>query len=220
MRLVAKAYIPICEGTRDLIAMLDGGIKKEVSVGCGIEECVCSICGEDMRTHSCGHVKGERYGDRVCCGVLKNPSDAYEWSFTAIPAQRRAGVIKSFFGNDEAGYEERFSESSQGGVVSIEEYNRLKSYAENLKEKAEESRKYKTYLELETVKSGITAKVGIESDLLENMVKGLNVSELLRLKGIFEKKAAEVLPVKSQLAEYCGAFGERKYESLNNQFDI
>ena len=31
----------------------------------------------------------------MCCGVLTGAKDVYEWSFVAVPAQRRAGVIKS-----------------------------------------------------------------------------------------------------------------------------
>ena len=111
IRLVAKAYLPRCEGNNDFIAMLDSGIKKEVSVGCGIEECSCSICGEDMRRKSCGHIKGEYYKGKMCCGVLKNPTDAYEWSFTAVPAQRKAGVIKSFCKGDDERVVDRFLKS-------------------------------------------------------------------------------------------------------------
>lgn len=93
--VTAKAYIPICKSSEELIAMLDSGIKKEVSVGCGIAKCTCSICGEDMRIGACSHRKGKHYDGRLCCGVLNEPTDAYEWSFRDVPAQRRAGVVKS-----------------------------------------------------------------------------------------------------------------------------
>ena len=133
IRLVAKAYLPICEGNSDIIAMLDSGIQKEVSVGCGIEECVCSVCGEDMRIHECGHVKGESYGGVMCCGVLKNPIDAYEWSFTAVPAQRKAGVIKSFCKGERYGLAENFLKKYHGKgdvTISAEEVESLKGYIE------------------------------------------------------------------------------------------
>ena len=223
IRLVAKAYLPICEANRDIIAMLDSGIQKEVSVGCGIEECVCSVCGEDMRIHECGHVKGESYGGVVCCGVLKNPIDAYEWSFTAVPAQRKAGVIKSFCKGERYGLAENFFKKYHGKgdvTMSAEEVESLKSYIENLREKAEESGRYKAFLELETVKSGITAKLGIESDLLESMVKGLSVEELVRLKEIFEKKTAEILPIRPQTVRGAEEFGSARKEEGNGAFNI
>ena len=81
VRLTAKAYLPVCESNKDLIAMLDSGIKKEVSIGCGISECSCSICGKDMRIFKCKHKKGKVYNGKICCGVLKSPTDVYEWSF-------------------------------------------------------------------------------------------------------------------------------------------
>lgn len=39
----------------DLILEIDGGIKKEVSVGCSIGKKVCSICGADRQEATCGH---------------------------------------------------------------------------------------------------------------------------------------------------------------------
>lgn len=223
IRLVAKAYLPICEGNSDIIAMLDSGIQKEVSVGCGIEECVCSVCGEDMRIHECGHVKGESYGGVMCCGVLKNPIDAYEWSFTAVPAQRKAGVIKSFCKGERYGLAENFLKKYHGKgdvTISAEEVESLKGYIESLREKAEESGRYKAFLELETVKSGITAKIGIESGLLESMVKGLSVEELVRLKEIFEKKSAEILPIRPQTVRGAEEFGSARKEEGNGAFNI
>ena len=76
-----------------LIAEIDGGIKREVSVGCAVEKVVCSVCGREL--DRCPHEKGEEYEGQSCCGVLTGATDAYEWSFVAVPAQRRAGVIKS-----------------------------------------------------------------------------------------------------------------------------
>ncbi|MBQ2605006.1 MAG: hypothetical protein II589_08305 [Clostridia bacterium] len=184
-RLTAKAYIPVCEASKELIDMLDSGIKKEVSVGCCIDKCECSICGTDMRRGNCTHQKGSVYGGEVCLGVLKDPTDAYEWSFTAVPAQKNAGVIKSFY--------QAYDDS-----VSREEYTKLKKYTEELEKRADEGERYKSYLRLEVVKSGITAQIGIEAKLLESMVKGLNIDELLKLKKCFDKKTCELLPVRPQ----------------------
>ena len=39
---------------------------------------------------------GQRYGDKLCHVVLGDVTDAYEWSFVAVPAQREAGVTKQF----------------------------------------------------------------------------------------------------------------------------
>ncbi len=87
------AYMMRTEENAGLIAEIDGGIKREVSVGCAVERVLCSICGKPL--DECPHEKGEKYGGQMCCGVLTGATDAYEWSFVAVPAQRRAGVIKS-----------------------------------------------------------------------------------------------------------------------------
>lgn len=100
--LVAKAYMVRTEKSADLIAEIDGGIKKEVSVSCSVGREVCSICGADRKKSPCMHVKGAEYGGEVCCGILDEPMDAYEWSFVAVPAQKNAGVTKKY-GSDGGG---------------------------------------------------------------------------------------------------------------------
>lgn len=87
------AYMMRTQENAALIAEIDGGIKREVSVGCAVEQVVCSICGQEL--DACPHEKGEEYDGQLCCGVLTGASDVYEWSFVAVPAQRKAGVIKS-----------------------------------------------------------------------------------------------------------------------------
>ncbi len=186
-RLAAKAYLPVCDGSSDVISMLDAGIIKEVSVGCRIDSCTCSICGEDMRTGRCAHHKGEEYSGEICYGVLSQAGDAYEWSFTAVPAQKNAGVIKRF---DDIISGSRYS-GSRGRVsddyvrVSGEDYNKLKEYIVGLKSQAEQAGTFRSMLELETVKAGITAGTEIESSLLETMVKSLTAQELMRVKVAF-----------------------------------
>ena len=87
------AYMMRTQENAALIAEIDGCIKREVSVGCAVEQVLCSICGQPLE--ECPHEKGEEYDGQVCCGVLTGATDAYEWSFVAVPAQRKAGVIKS-----------------------------------------------------------------------------------------------------------------------------
>ena len=94
--LVAKAYMVRTAKSADLIAEIEGGIKKEVSVSCSVKKEICSICGADMRKAPCTHIKGAVYGDKLCSVILDEPFDAYEWSFVAVPAQKNAGVTKKF----------------------------------------------------------------------------------------------------------------------------
>ena len=91
--LKGYAYMVRTETNQDLIAEIEGGIKKEISVGCAVNRSTCSICGS--AAGSCGHRRGQTYDGQLCFFNLEEPADAYEWSFVAVPAQRKAGVVKA-----------------------------------------------------------------------------------------------------------------------------
>ncbi len=91
----ARAYMMRTAGSADLIKEIDGGIKKEVSVSCAVSRKTCGLCGADMRSAPCSHVKGQYYGGKLCDVILDGVTDAYEWSFVAVPAQPGAGITKS-----------------------------------------------------------------------------------------------------------------------------
>ncbi|MBP1561494.1 MAG: hypothetical protein J6C96_09685 [Oscillospiraceae bacterium] len=92
--LKGYAYMVRTESNADLIREIDGGIKKEVSVSCRAKSRICSVCGADVSQNACRHIKGNTYGEKLCFHTLEDISDAYEWSFVAVPAQVRAGVTK------------------------------------------------------------------------------------------------------------------------------
>lgn len=97
--LKGYAYMVRTSSNGDLIREIDGGIKKEVSVSCTADRQICSVCGTDRRVKACHHVKGRRYDGKKCFVSLEDISDAYEWSFVAVPAQVQAGVTKRFDGD-------------------------------------------------------------------------------------------------------------------------
>ena len=100
--LRGSAYMLRSETNRPVIEAIEGGIMKEVSIGCRVGKCSCSICGEPLRLnwgtfkYQCenGHIKGDWYDRKLCVGNLEDPIDAYEFSFVAVPAQPGAGVTK------------------------------------------------------------------------------------------------------------------------------
>ena len=92
------AYMLRGAETDGLIRQIEGGIKKEVSIGCTVRRKMCSICGEEYG--ACGHVKGETYGAERCAAILCEAADAYEFSFVAVPAQKEAGVLKKQTGGE------------------------------------------------------------------------------------------------------------------------
>ncbi len=113
--LKASAYMVRTSSNADLIREIDGGIKKEVSVGCSVSKEICSVCGRDRNAGECAHRKGRVYNGRKCFHILSGPTDAYEWSFVAVPAQKGAGVTKKYGGE----YSARKQETQDGIVEKL-----------------------------------------------------------------------------------------------------
>jgi hypothetical protein len=101
-QLVAHCYMVKTAGNADLIAEIKGGIKKEGSVGCAVAHVFCSICGTDNSKSYCRHYRGRSYekegGTQICTMTLDGAKDAYEFSLVAVPAQKAAGLSKSYTG--------------------------------------------------------------------------------------------------------------------------
>lgn len=101
-QLVAHCYMVKTSSNADLIAEIKGGIKKEGSVGFRASSAICSICGTDNVKSYCRHWPGKSYekegGAQTCIFTLAGASDAYEFSLVAVPAQKAAGVSKSYTG--------------------------------------------------------------------------------------------------------------------------
>lgn len=98
--LVLYAYMLRNEQTAPIVSAIEGGILREVSVGCAMGKATCSICGSDKTKVWCEHIRGREYDGKQCVVELEDPLDAYELSFVAVPAQREAGVVKRYGGEE------------------------------------------------------------------------------------------------------------------------
>lgn len=194
----AWAYIRRGGANEEIIADIEAGIKKEVSVGCAMARAVCSVCGSEYG--ACGHVKGERYDGELCCAVLQEPVDAYEFSFVAVPAQREAGVLKAMG----AGLSLKELAQAQGAQ---REYQAL------CKE-AELGRRYRRELEDSIVRLGLSLELGVEAAVLRSLASTAGTGDLTALKKALEDCLAESLPVVMQLG------GDRVREEVESGFLI
>ncbi len=202
-RLVGKAYLPRSEKNGDLILELESGIKKEVSVGCAVGSVTCSICGADLKKGGCAHMKGKTYGGKVCCAVLDEPTDAYEWSFVAVPAQREAGVIKSFSGLNTADAEEILKAVREsGGEITLTKVQGLQllDRMERLKSEAEYGKACREELEQSFVKCAGLAQPDISAEAMRRVAQGMGMDDLKCFEKAYRKKAEEILPLTPQLA--------------------
>ena len=188
----AWAYIRRGGDADELIADIEAGIKKEVSVGCAMGMAVCAICGSEYG--SCGHQKGEYYDGQLCCAILREPMDAYEFSFVAVPAQRNAGVMKGYSRN-------------RCLKELAEEFGAQGEYRQ-LWQQAQLGQKYQKQLENEVVRLCLALELGVEEPLLRNVMGKAGAEDLAKLKEALEERLVEMMPVVTQL----GCFGGRQEE--------
>ena len=169
--LKGYAYMLRTPGNEELIAEIEGGIKKEVSVGCAVGSRVCSICGGEPG--QCGHIPGQSYEGKVCCAELRDASDAYEWSFVAVPAQRDAGVLKKYGPRDR-------------DQMALEKEAAL-------------GRRYMKALRREVARLAMLADESVPGEVWTGVVEKLEEPELLELKDAYERLAAKRFPPQPQL---------------------
>ena len=196
----AWAYIRRGGANDDVIADIEAGIKKEVSVGCAMGRAVCSVCGSEYG--SCGHMKGEHYDGQLCVAILKEPMDAYEFSFVAVPAQPNAGVLKALG----AGNRTLKELAEQFGAQS--EYRAL------FKE-ARLGREYRRQIGNDVVRLCLSLDLGVEEPALRAIAEKAGAEELMQLKDALEKRLAESMPMVTQLS---GSF--KKAEEFESGFMI
>ncbi len=180
----AWAYIRRGGNADEIIADIEAGIKKEVSVGCAMGMAVCSVCGSEYGT--CGHQKGEHYDGTLCCAILKEPMDAYEFSFVAVPAQRDAGVMKGL----SAGKARLKELADEFGAQS--EYRSLYQLAQLGKQ-------YAADLQNDVVRLCLSLDLGIAEPVLRSIVKVAAAEDLLKMRSALQQRLEESLPVKTQL---------------------
>ena len=191
----AWAYIRRGGKNDEIIADIEAGIKKEVSVGCAMGRSVCSICGSDYG--SCGHQKGEYYDGQVCCAILKEPMDAYEFSFVAVPAQKNAGVLKAMGGGN------RHLKELAEEFGAQNEYRALYKMAQL-------GKAYEKLLQDDVVRLCLTLELGVTEPVLRSITEKVGAQELMQLKTALEGRVAQSLPVTKQLG---GSWSEDGLES-------
>lgn len=206
VKLVACAYMPRTEKNASIIAEIDAGILKEVSVGCSVGQVICSVCGADVRQNSCSHLKGVIYGTKSCYHILSQPRDAYEWSFVAVPAQRNAGVSKSFNAQKKGGEHQMqnicdiLKSTEKNVVLSKEQANGIVEKFQSMARLAKFGEKYYEELSERVKKLCSIALPDMDAKSFDSMTEKLSIEELIALEKAFEHRASETLPPTVQLA--------------------
>ena len=218
--LKAWAYMVRTPKTEELILEIDAGIKKEVSVGCAVEKAACSVCGADQKKDGCSHQKGETYGEVLCRHLLLNPTDAYEWSFVAVPAQKNAGVVKGRAKGHSAGgagawqgevtLEKLFAPGAEAAPYDSEAVSLNKSQRaalareyEALKDFAKAGREYYEGLRKEAVRLALLSQPELDPAVMAAVAKKMDVVQMREFVRVFGQAAARRFPigVRTQLVQ-------------------
>ena len=203
--LKAEAYMVRSPKTEELILEIDAGIKKEVSVGCSVAKAVCSVCGADRRKEGCSHHIGEVYNGVPCHVLLDDPTDAYEWSFVAVPAQRAAGVVKEhgMGGSVRSGEEllKCFASSGQELMISEPEQKELCRTVEELRRKAYLGDVYTQELRQEIIRLSCMTDQPAQVEVTKQIVERMKDTESLKaLRDAYRERWNSTAPEPPQLS--------------------
>lgn len=209
MYLKAWCYTVRSDKNESLIKDIESGIKKEVSISCASQRKICSICN----CEKCNHTSGKIYGGEYCHKTIKDITDAYEWSFVAVPAQRNAGVTKSF--KKEKTMENILKSIKEEKSLTLNEceLKKLSSYMDNLKSMSADGEKYRETLITSARKNFAITLPALGSEFVNDILKHISTDTLENLCHSLEKQVREKLPPVSQLYTE-----ENKDNNSNNEF--
>ncbi|MCC8073250.1 MAG: hypothetical protein LIO62_03900 [Clostridiales bacterium] len=191
--LKAKAYMVKSDENMPLITEIEAGIKKEVSVSCSVGKSVCSICSGDKRNGGCSHKNGKVYDGKTAYSILYDIRDAYEFSFVAVPAQREAGVTKSFNSEkDEINMTdviEKIKSIGDSESITLSKYQAqavAKAFDE-LSDEAQLGREYKKNLTDEVVALCAVTMPAMDIKVFSAVAQVMTTNELISFKNAFLK---------------------------------
>ena len=197
--LKAMAYMVRTSANVNLIKEIDAGIKKEVSVSCTMAKKICSICGGDLAKVKCSHKKGRIYGTKKCYAILDKPTDAYEWSFVAVPAQKNAGVTKHFNeGIENEDFEVSHSENGEGISAEVE--------------------KFRDDLRREVMKLSFVACPQTSHKAVLRIAEGMTIDELLEFKNELFNTAKSVLTPQTFVKKQDDESGNNPFQMRKEDF--
>ncbi len=192
--LEAKAYIPVSE--REIIDKIESGILREVSVSCSADRTYCSVCGKEH----CKHITGKCYGGVKAVRILDSVSDAYEFSFVAIPAQRNARVKKNYSSFKEEDDEKMSLKLKAADIIeklkdNEGEVNLSFDEAREIYKLCESGMAYRQKLENSIAKCFFVTGPGLDRETIDKMTENLDSVGLEKLYAVMQKEANKKLPL-------------------------
>ena len=120
---------------------------------------------------------------------LAEPTDAFEWSFVAVPAQPRAGVVKGF----------RPGTTLRQALAAWDRDGVWQAELDQLEKEAAAGRRHLEALRRETVRLGLLAEPALGEVTLQGIAGKLNQEELEALQACYARRLEGQLPLPVQL---------------------
>ena len=199
--LKAWCYMLRSDKNAELIREIDAGIKKEVSISCSVSRKICSVCGNDMRSHECTHVQRDMIAGRVCHAILADPTDAYEWSFVAVPAQKNAGVSKNaklkskavkIDSDDPTEILKSVSSGESDVMLSVSQMKAVARYVAAMESDADSGRESRNKAYNEIVSLAAFVLPDADTSVLKGILGKLDNEEIFMLRNALNSKAEDV----------------------------
>ena len=117
---------------------------------------------------------------------MEDPTDAYEWSFVAVPAQPAAGVTKSYRADEQTVKTvKRLSCVNEGVTLTKAEAAGLYGYIDELEQLAREGKEYREELICDVIRMGAAALPDMRGESLSAICGTLGLEQLRELKKAF-----------------------------------
>lgn len=142
----------------------------------------------------------------ACHRILEEPTDAYECSFVAVPAQKNAGVTKkaSIVRTESIAESEadiiKAIKSSESIMISKEQSGYLAQYIEKLERNSQWGEIYQNSLKDSIIKYSAITQPDMPQEIVKSAIAGLDTSELVSMEASYRKMARRLVPLSPQLA--------------------
>lgn len=175
-------------GKNESIQDIENNILLTVSIGVGVSDCRCSICGQDYFTGECEHLRGKEYDGEMCYIDIYS-MEARELSFVIVPSDPYAMLV-----NNKC-YNPFKKEQEDKGAKQV--------HGKENKEKLEKIEEQQAFIDLKNEKDALSEKVAEKDAMIQslNEAAAQKDTEINDLKSQIETKSGLLESAENSLTE-------------------
>lgn len=166
---------------QEAVADIENNILLTVSIGTGVSDCRCSICGKDYFSGECEHTRGNTYEGETCyIDIYK--MEARELSFVIVPSDPYAMLVN---------HNKPFNPFRKEQDSQIEQRKEMQEKLEKIEEQAK-------FIEM---KEALEAKISEKETEIANLTTSVQEKEgeIGTLQTSIQEKDAEIESLKAQM---------------------